>query len=197
MLHTMPTTTALHRQRLPHPTPVLAFRIFHGHWNTAKRSSPLLKRLVMRCLEVIALAAVMLVIPFAIHGAMLCFDDFDDFLGRRARSPYSQISWISVVGAMTMVAAWTLVLGRLGYLVDVEVGEERVQCTGGASGRKTQRRVSWGRVLGRISIPLILVTLTGHLALDFLRRVAEPMPYITANVVARTMGAHELATGCL
>lgn len=184
MLHTMPTATS-HRQPLPHNTPVSSLLVFQSHWHTTKGSSPLLKRLAMRSLEVIALAAAMLVIPFTIHSGMLCFDAFHEFLGRRARSPYSATSWGSVVGAVVMMAGWTLGLGRLGYLVD-----------GGAMvGTKVQRHISWGRILGRIVIPLLLVALTGNLALEFWRRVAKPMPFVTANIVGRPDVEGGMASG--
>lgn len=197
MLHTMPTAT-LHYQRLPHRTPVPALLVFHSHWNTTKRSSPLFKRLIMRSLEVIVLAAFMLVAPFAIHGAMLCFDDVYELLGRRAASPYAEISWSRVMAGVGMMAGWTLVLGRLGYLADVEGEEKRgpKRSDHGHVGRKMMqnRRVSWGRILGRISIPLVLVTLTGHLALEFSRRAAgRSVPsYLVSSIIGSEVDVEEM-----
>ncbi|KAH9871001.1 hypothetical protein J1614_006575 [Plenodomus biglobosus] len=194
MLHTMSTTASHHHlTAATSDSPMTALLALQTHWHTTKRSSPPLKRLGMRSVEVVALAAAMLVVPWMVHSIMLCFSEMYEFLGRRATSPYSTNSWASVLIALVLMIGWVGVLGRLCYSVDLEEKGKTTQRSTGVVGEKEQRGVSWGRILGRIVIPLLLIVLTGHFALEFARRVSNPMPIITANIVTTSLEAEAIS----
>jgi hypothetical protein len=143
-------------------------------WQHYRNTAAISQRLGMRVLEVIALAAAMFIIPMFIHQVVRSFDDVYELLGRRARSPYSPaIPWRSVFVASVLLAGWHLWLGRLSYKTIVE-------SNGDAGGKK---RVSWGRVLGRIVLPLLLLSFGLQFAYLLSDRVTRPAPIITANLV--------------
>lgn len=84
-------------------------------------------------------------------------------------------------------------MGRLCYGVDLEEKGKTTQRPTGVVGEKEQRGVSWGRILGRIVIPLSLIVLTGHFALEFARRVSNPMPIITTTIVTTSLEAEAIS----
>jgi len=76
-----------------------------SHWHVHKAESTFLKRFSMRCLEVVALAVVMLFVPFTMHHVVQGLDEIYELLGRRARSPYAVASWTSIALAAVMLLA--------------------------------------------------------------------------------------------
>ena len=148
-------------------------------WHTRKQQSALPARLGMRSLEVISVAAAMLVIPSLIQRLVRSVDDVYELLGRRARSPYVAVSWTSIVVAVVMLLGWHLWLGRLSYRVVLEdSGEEEI---GGGVGKGA--RISWGRVLGRVVIPLLLLVAAVHFVYEIVYRAGNPAPFVTGNTV--------------
>ena len=73
---------------------------------------------------------------------------------------------MSVLLAVVLLAAWHAVLGKLSYKI---VEGER-------------RRNAWARFLGRIIIPLLLVSFAVHFAGQVVGRLARPAPFVTGNV---------------
>ncbi|KAH7071975.1 hypothetical protein BKA63DRAFT_378580, partial [Paraphoma chrysanthemicola] len=128
-----------------------------NRWQHCKSISGIPLRLSMRLLEVIALAASMFVLPAGIHYIVQVFDETYEIVGRRARSPYDvPFSGVSIAIAGLISLAWHLWLGRLSYSAIVE--EQRDAGNGDAKTRK----ISWGRILGRIVIPIALLSLGVH-----------------------------------
>jgi hypothetical protein len=127
----------------------------------------------MRVLEIIALAAAMFIVPTLIHQGVKSLDDVYELLGRRARSPYEPaIPWTSVVVAISILVVWHVWLGRMSYKTVVEGKRD-----GGMDG------ISWGRVLGRIVIPFLLVVFGVQFAHQLFVRVTSPAPLVKGNVV--------------
>ncbi|KAF2849503.1 hypothetical protein T440DRAFT_480030 [Plenodomus tracheiphilus IPT5] len=170
----MPTTPPRHLTTSSTTNPLTTLTTLQTSWHTTKRSSPLLARLGMRGAEILALAVIMLIVPLMIQSLVLCFGQLYEVVGRRARSPYTGSSWGSVDIAMGLMVGWVGVLGWLGYRVDFEGGR--------VGGEKEGRSVSWGRVVGRIGIPLLLIVLMGHFAVMVLRRVVDPLPFVMGDV---------------
>lgn len=137
----------------------------------------------MRILEALGLAVAMLLAPLTIQNVVLCLDALHEFMGRRAQSPYVPVSWVGVVFAVGFVLGWHVWLGRLSYLVVLENGEGKAEGNGHAK-RSTERGLSWGRVLGRILVPALLIVLAGGFVWDVVCRVRDPMPFVTANAGA-------------
>ncbi|USP75635.1 hypothetical protein yc1106_02909 [Curvularia clavata] len=170
---------------------------FIRNWHLYKRKSTFFKRLGMHSLEVAAITAAMLMIPLTIHRAVQGFDEMYEILGRRAESPYAQFSWMNASFAFIVLLGWHLWLGRLAYLTVLEGGvdEEKDEGREGKStlsssstdqsGVKTGKEVvSWGRLLGRIVIPLLLVTLGLHFAYQICGQfIGDEKPLITKNDV--------------
>jgi hypothetical protein len=143
-------------------------------WQHHRNNATLPQRLGMRIVEVIALAVAMFIVPTFIHQVVRSFDDMYELLGRRSRSPYSPaIPWSSVIISTILLAGWHLWLGRLSYKTIVESSDD--------AGSK--RRVSWGRVLGRIVLPLLLLSFGLQFAHLLFDRVTKPAPIVTGNVV--------------
>jgi len=104
-------------------------------------------RLSMRFLESSTLAATMLFVPALMHRIVQSLDNVYELLGRRARSPYEPVvPWTSLFIATFLLLGWHVWLGRLSYKTVVE----------GSGGKG---KVSWGRVLGRIVVPFLLLSL--------------------------------------
>lgn len=171
---------------------------FIGNWHLHKRKSPFVKRLGMHSLEVIGLAAAMLVVPLTMHRAVQGFDEMYEILGRQAKSPYARFSWINFSFAFMILITWHLWLGRLAYLTVLEGGadEKRVEAREGKSTVSSSsttfesrvnlggKAISWGRLLGRIVIPFLLITLGLHFGYQILwRLIADEKPLITRNDV--------------
>jgi hypothetical protein len=143
-------------------------------WQNHRTNATLPQRFGMRVLEVIALAAAMFIVPTSIHRVVQSFDKVHELLGRRARSPYSPaIPWTSVIISTVLLTGWHLWLGRLSYKTIVESNADT-----GSKGR-----ASWGRVLGRIIMPLLLLSFGLQFAYLLLEKVTKPVPIVTGNVI--------------
>jgi len=161
--------------------PINALDSLTSNWDTRRHNASPIARLGMRILEVIALAATMFIVPRLIHHGVQCFDEVYEVLGRRARSPYAPslpIASFAIAGVLMVV--WHVWLGRLSYSAIMEdgAGQTKQIKTQSAS----QRRVSWGRILGRIVIPLVLLSLAVKFSFQLVQRLANPLPWITPNV---------------
>ena len=139
-------------------------------WQHHKAISPLPHRLAMRALEILALAAAIFITPTGIQRIVQSLDDVYELLGRRARSPYDGATpWASVLFAMGLLAVWHVVLGKLSYGWD----------DGGRKGRG-----SWGRLLGRVIIPGLLLVFGVRFGMSLLGRVWwDEKEFVKGNVV--------------
>lgn len=143
-------------------------------WQNHRNTAALPQRLGMRILEIVALAAAMFIVPMSIHRVVQSLDDVYELLGRRARSPYSpSVPWTSVIIAVVLLAGWHLWLGRLSYKTIIESSENS----------RSKSKVSRGRVLGRIVIPLLLLAFGVQFAYQLFERVTKPLPLVTGNIV--------------
>lgn len=134
----------------------------------------MLLRLSMRLLELLALSAAMFLLPFAIHSTVQCFDHLHEFMSRRAQSPYASVSWGSIGFALLVLVGWHVALGRVGYWVVPDATGGKGTGTGG---------VTWGRVLGRIVIPLGLGVLGVQFLVQVWGRRESPMPFVRVEGV--------------
>jgi membrane protease YdiL (CAAX protease family) len=107
---------------------------------TSKPPVPLFSRLALPILKFFLLTASLYIVPTLIHTAVRALDSLYEILGRRSRSPYTLST---ILAASALLVAWHVWVGRLSYKTIVE-GKRR----GG---------VSWGRVLGRVIVPGVLV----------------------------------------
>jgi hypothetical protein len=108
---------------------------------TTTQPSPLPQRLALHTLHFLLLTAALYIVPTLMHHAVTSLDSVYEVLGRRTRSPYTLSS---VFFASVLLVGWHVWLGRLSYKTVVE-------------GRKVGQ-VSWGRILGRVVVPgLVLV----------------------------------------
>ncbi|EMD62330.1 hypothetical protein COCSADRAFT_172804 [Bipolaris sorokiniana ND90Pr] len=167
------------------------------NWHLHKRETTLFRRLGMHSLEIAGLSTAMLIIPLIMHRVVQGFDEMYDILGRRAKSPYAQLSWVNIAFAFVMLVGWHLWLGRLTYLTVLEsdVDEEKDdgrkdEITALSSSAERSKNgsgkggISWSRILGRILIPLLLVTLGLHFGYQVCRQlIADTRPLITRNDV--------------
>lgn len=168
-------------------------------WHVHKRETTFFKRLGMRSLEVVALAAAMLMVPVVMQCAVQGFDEIYEILGRRARSPYAKMSWMNILLCVVLMVGWHFWLGRLTYCTVLEEGKNEAEeekkgeegkstetfgLTDGKERESEERRVTWGRVLGRAIIPALLVAFGLQFGYQVLRRLtADPRPLITKNDV--------------
>jgi hypothetical protein len=164
--------------------PINALDSLISNWDTRRHNANSIARLGMRILEVIALAAAMFIVPGLIHYGVQCIDEIYEVLGRRARSPYApSIPIISFAIAGVLLVAWHIWLGRLSYSAIMEQGAGQTKQKGAQTTEKTsEKRVSWGRILGRIVIPLVLLSLAMNFSSQLIQRLANPNPWITPNV---------------
>jgi hypothetical protein len=130
-----------------------------SQWNTYRRTTSLPTRLLMRILELLLLTAAFYILPTFLHHIVQSIDDLYDILGRTARSPYTAVSGVSVGVGILVVLGWHVWLGRLGYKAMLDGGKEGVGRTG-----------SWGRVLGRVVMPVFLVVFGIQFGYQVLRR---------------------------
>ncbi|KAF1945184.1 hypothetical protein EJ02DRAFT_339087 [Clathrospora elynae] len=161
-----------------------------SRWHSTKREANLIKRLGMRTLEIIAIALAMLVLPATIHRIIQSLDGAYDILGRTARSPHTTVPWISIVIAAVVLLGWHVWLVRLSYMTIVEdtAGPKEDSGTYQTDGSEDMRRkpeegVSWGRVLGRIVIPSLLLVLGVQFTYQLLHRTVHPKELVTSNMV--------------
>ncbi|KAF2127622.1 hypothetical protein P153DRAFT_294677 [Dothidotthia symphoricarpi CBS 119687] len=133
-------------------------------WHVKRRDASLVKRLGMRCLETLFVAAAMYILPTLIHGIVQSFDHLYELMGRRAPSPFiNSTSWWNIVVAMTLLLNWHIWLGRLSYQVEL---------------KNTKDRSSWGRILGQVGIPLLLLVLGSHSVYQVIGRLGSPLPFV-------------------
>jgi hypothetical protein len=163
------------------------------NWHVYKRETTFLKRLGMRSLELVAFAAAMLIVPATIHQGVRSLDELYELLERRARSPYIRVSWIGVVVAVVLMLGWHVWLGRLGYRTILESTFEKLegqQSTVSNEAERARRReeaVSWGRVLGRIVVPFLLLL---H-GLQFAWKIGQGLVTPKSLVVGNTVNMQE------
>jgi hypothetical protein len=160
------------------------------NWHVHKRETTFLKRLGMRGLEVVALATAMLIVPTIIHQGVRSVDELYELLGRRARSPYTGVSWIGVVVAVVLMLGWHVWLGRLSFRIILEPLRTSKADDNASNDMPEQRdvrgqeeRISWGRVLGRIIIPSLLSLLGTQYAWKIGQRVVTPKEMVVRNTV--------------
>ena len=161
-----------------------------SHWHVRKAETTFLKRLSMRGLEVVALAAAMLFVPLTMHRAVQGLDEIYELLGRRAQSPYATTSWISIAAAATMLLGWHIWLGRLSYRTILEATSIPLETTSTTEEKEflkekkaQEERISWGRILSRLVIPCLLLTLGSHFVFEIFTRIKDLRPRITLNTV--------------
>ncbi|KAI4926840.1 uncharacterized protein J4E92_006000 [Alternaria infectoria] len=161
-----------------------------SHWHVRKAETTFLKRLSMRGLEVVALAAAMLFVPLTMHRAVQGLDEIYELLGRRAQSPYATTSWMSIAAAATMLLGWHIWLGRLSYRTILEAASIPLETTSTTEEKEylkekkaQEERISWGRILSRLVIPSLLLTLGSHFVFEIFTRIKDPRPRITLNTV--------------
>jgi hypothetical protein len=149
------------------------------------------KHLSILILKAFIVALAIFVLPRTIHTIVRCFDDLNEMMGRRAKSPFEGQALCrgGVVVALGLLVGWHCVLGRLSYRAIVEEDEDGdggVSKVGKEIDEEKVRKgkgVTWGRVLGRIIIPgllggllMVLVWMSGW-------RMNIGRPLVTANTV--------------
>jgi NADH:ubiquinone oxidoreductase subunit 5 (subunit L)/multisubunit Na+/H+ antiporter MnhA subunit len=162
-----------------------------SYWHVHKAESTFFKRLSMRCLEVVALAVAMLFVPLTMHRAVRGLDEVYELLDRRAQSPYAIVSWTSIVTAAVMLLGWHIWLGRLSYRTVLEAASTSMNDVTikpaereALEERKSQEaRISWGRILSRLVVPCLLLTLGSHFVFQIFTRIKDPRPRIIPNTV--------------
>ena len=145
----------------------------------------------MLCLEILALAAVMLAVPTLMHQAVCALDVVYEHLGRRARSPWEKGTWLGVTLGVAGLTVWHLWLARLSWGVLLErdgatMEAERQRARNqspDANGVDKAEPISWGRILSRIVIPALLFVLGAHFVYAIVGRVWVPRPLVTRNEV--------------
>jgi hypothetical protein len=122
-------------------TTVLAFVLpsLQPH-QTAPHHDPAMQTTTSPLLKFILLTASLYIVPTLIHTAVRSLDTLHEVRGRRARAPYTLSS---ILVASALLVGWHVVLGRLSYKTIIE--------------GKKKGSVSWGRVLGRVVVPGVLV----------------------------------------
>lgn len=126
-------------------------------YTTQKQSGPLPIRLALHAIDLILLTTLLYTIPTALHQCVTSIDAIYTLLSRQAHSPYAPaVSWTEACLAGGILLVWHVVLGRLGYIAINE-------------GKGTG--VSWGRVLGRIVIPGLLLVLGVRFVVEVMGRV--------------------------
>jgi hypothetical protein len=147
-----------------------------SRWQHGKRNAAIPQRLGMRLLEVIALAGAMFIVPTGIHRIVQSVDEVHELLGRRARSPYApQLPMMSVLVATMLLAGWHIWVGRLSYKAIMEDEDDKARAS-------KQGQSSWGRILGRIVIPLVLLSFGVHFVYMLFDKFANPAPFVTPNL---------------
>ena len=140
----------------------------------------------MRIVEILGLAIAMLLIPTLIHSGVRSLDSIYEILDRRARSPYAEVSWAGVGVAVVVLVGWHVWLGRLSYFVVLEPAASRDDA------RVEGRKVSWGRILGRVVIPLLLLFLGMTFAWKIAHGVVSPKDVVVRNTVDMQEGIGQL-----
>jgi hypothetical protein len=173
MLLTMSTTH-------PHTNAMLSLLT---HWHSHKRKTTFFKRLGMRTLEIFALAAAMLIVPATIHQGTRSLNELYELLGRRARSPYTSFTWFSIFLAVALMLGWHIWLCRLSCHTILEPLSIRPKGDEATAYEEAKRRISWGRVLGRVVVPFLLLVLGMQFAWEIGRGVVKPKEMVVGNTV--------------
>ncbi|KAF2025661.1 hypothetical protein EK21DRAFT_75926 [Setomelanomma holmii] len=156
-----------------------AWTTFSTSWQKRKAQTPMYLRLGMSFSELLATSSAMAVLAGLIHIVVQNIDETYEIIGRRARSPYAPSnSVLSLITASLLLFVWHVWLGRLSYSA---IMEQDVDESGNEKG-ETTRRISWGRVLGRIVVPMLLLSLGVHFAFQLAQRLITPTPFVTSNV---------------
>jgi len=142
-------------------------------WQRRKQHAAVPQQLGMRVFEIIALAGAIFIVAAAVHRIVQSIDAVYELMGRRARSPYASSSpWMSVMVAIVLLTAWHVWLGRLSYKAILK----------DESDVSNQRRSSWGRILGRIVVPLLLLSFGVHFLYGLFDSFTHPMPFVIPNI---------------
>jgi hypothetical protein len=125
--------------------------------------------------KAIAVALAMFLIPRTIHLFVQCFDNLQEMLGRRARSPW-ETQVLCGNGAFIAAVAiifWHDVLISLSRIVIVEEDVDDGKTP-------NERSVTWGRILAKAIIPLVVL---GFLVIFVWKNVWSypPRQFVTAN----------------
>jgi hypothetical protein len=172
MISNMSTTTS----HQPSSDPWETMDNLVSRWQHGKQNAAVPQRLGMRLLEVIALAGAMFIVPTGFHRIVQSVDEVYELLGRRARSPYApQPPLMSIVVATMLLAGWHIWLGRLSYKAIMEDEDDKTRDS-------KQSQTSWGRILGRIVIPLVLLSFGLHFVYMLFDKSANPAPFVTPNM---------------
>ncbi|KAF1912985.1 hypothetical protein BDU57DRAFT_521617 [Ampelomyces quisqualis] len=129
-------------------------------------------RILTLPLKLLALTTAIYILPTAMHTITTSLSDLYDLVGRRARSPYAPDAPLaSVIGAGVMLLAWHVWLGRLSYVGIME-------------GTKRHGGMSWGRLLGRIVLPGVLLVTGVVFAAGVGRKVrGEGVVFVKGNTI--------------
>ena len=132
----------------------------------------------------------MLFVPLTMHCGVQGLDEIYELLDRRAQSPYVTISWMSIVVAAVILLGWHIWLGRLSYRTDLEAASIPLDTASTTEEKEhlkekrvQEKRISWGRILSRLVIPCLLLTLGSHFLFEISTRFKDPRPQITPNTV--------------
>lgn len=82
---------------------------------------------------------------------------------------------------VVLLVGWHIWLGRLSYKTIVE-DDGKVES-------------SWGRILGRIVVPLLLLSFGVYFGIQVFGRMVSPIPYVTGNVNDAKEVERELGDG--
>lgn len=157
-----------------HPSPQNLHSLF-PQWHVKRRNASFIKRLGMRCIELLFVAAAMFILPSLINGVVQSLDSFYELMGRRAQSPFVDIvPWGRIFVAIGSLLGWHIWLGWLSYQVALERDKKATR----NHEEKTEERVSWGRVLEWVRMPLLIFVCGCYLGYEFVGRLMSPLPLI-------------------
>ncbi len=153
-------------------------------WTDNKRRASLPWALGILAYQVLAVAGAMFLIPLSIQHVVTSFDEAYEVLGRRAHSPYTPVSWGSVVLAILFMLSWHVWLGRLSYKTTT-VEDDGNSLRQGNKARTRQGSVggSWDRVLGRIIFPFLLLAFALQFSFHVWTKYTSPATMVVPNTV--------------
>ncbi|KAH8723656.1 hypothetical protein GQ44DRAFT_620017 [Phaeosphaeriaceae sp. PMI808] len=167
----------------PHQQPSLNPNTLSSQWQQTRKNAGAPFRLSMRFIEVVVLAATMFIVSTSIHFAVQSLDSVYKALDRRARSPFTSSNpWTSIVIASVLLVGWHACLGRMSYRAVMEDSSEGLDSSVKKPHEGGSKGVSWGRVLGRIVVPLLLLSFTVHFTYFFLDRLRSPATFVVPNI---------------
>ncbi|KAF2708661.1 hypothetical protein K504DRAFT_352932, partial [Pleomassaria siparia CBS 279.74] len=129
----------------------------------------------------IARACIFILLSRLTHQLVRCFDSVYDATSRRSRTEFEAVPWGRLAVGAVLLVSWHVWLARLSHVAIVEARVRGEAERGGRGGQVLESRadeeksVSWGRILGRVLVPLFLacsgvvwsVKLTARLLLLF------------------------------